>query len=144
MPEGYTTFIPLEARGMAGYEFIASPTLYGGQSIQARLRIKERSTGQEASIYTLVNGPDDKLIAHKSKKAVLVPGSWETLTYRVPDTFGQPVTYVGIELLSAKGGRKGELQLDWLTWGGTPETTLLPPVNPSDREWITSWVNGVD
>lgn len=138
------TFIPLEAREMPGYEFIASPTLYAGNTIRVRCYLKESTGSVEASLFVQANGDDDNLLTRKGKKVQLEPCTWYELTFTVGDTGGQPVTFVGIELKSPNGGSKGTLYIDSFTWDDVVRTDLIPLQKPKGKVWVTSWVSSLD
>jgi hypothetical protein len=59
----------------------------------------------------------------------------------VPDTGGQPIAEVGVEIGGASG--TGTLYLDWLTWDGTPRATLGRPADGGEM-WRRAWVNAAD
>ncbi|WP_081623713.1 ADP-ribosylglycohydrolase family protein [Sediminispirochaeta bajacaliforniensis] len=138
------TFIPPEAREMPGYEFIASPTLYSGQTITARCYVKDTTGYIEAALFTQVNGDDDNLLTRHGKKMALEPGRWYTLSFTVNETGGQPITFVGIELISPCGGSHGTLYLDYLTWDDCVTYEMLPLQKPKGKVWMRAWVDSVD
>src|SRR5262249_17448380 len=56
------TFIPPEAITMPGYDLMASPTLYPGQTVRARIAADEHNSGPVTSrLYAQVYGADDQL-----------------------------------------------------------------------------------
>jgi ADP-ribosylglycohydrolase len=138
------SFIPLEARRMPGYAFVASPTLHSGQRIAARLRLKDGTEGQEAALFVQVNGEDEGLRRISGERRALPPGEWRELDLVVPETAGQPVVYAGVELFAPRGGGRGELQLDWMDFRGTPDWRALPETKPGGKEWLRSWVDAMD
>jgi hypothetical protein len=121
------TFIPEEAIAMPGYALLASPTLYAGQEIVARVR-------GGARLVLKVYGAGDALVAVDGPET---EGDAE-LRWRVPDTGGAPIAEVGI---AATG--EGAVALDWLTWTGAPTTTFARPADGGTM-WRRAWVNGVD
>ncbi len=58
----------------------------------------------------------------------------------MPDTQGQPVAEVGVELRS-DGAVSGTVLLDWLTWNGVPTVTLGKAAHGD--LWKRAWVNAV-
>ena len=138
------TFIPLEARAMPGYEFLASPTLYSGQSLVARLRLVDAAPGQEASLFVQANGAKDLLRTLRGESFRLADGEWRELAFVLPETEGQPIVYAGVELRAPEGGGRGELQLDWMDFRGTPDWRALPETKPEGKEWLRAWVGTMD
>jgi hypothetical protein len=131
------TFIPPEARDMPGYGLIASPTLYSGQTIYVRLR-----AGDGVEVRPVVahyTGDGDALAWADGPAATGGEVRWT-----VPDLGGQPITYVGLRTT-------GPVELDQLTWDGTPTLTLTrPPGAATGRGsdpgamWRRAWVKAVD
>ena len=60
--------------------------------------------------------------------------------WRVPETGGEPIFAVGLEIAS---GSKGTVFLDYLTWDGPPEVTLTRPARAGEL-WRRAWVDAVD
>jgi ADP-ribosylglycohydrolase len=119
------TFIPPEAIAMTGYELQASPTLYPGQTVRARV------DGAPCRLLVRVyDGTDDLVTLRGPEQA------GGELAWRVPDTGGQPVAQVGIEA-------SGPARLEWLTWSGAPDMTLTRPAKGGSM-WRRAWVHGVD
>lgn len=138
------TFIPPEARDMKGYEFIACPKLYPGNTLTARCRLRDTDTSVEASLFVQVNGPDDILQTRYSACVVIEPDRWYNLSYSVEETNGQPITFTGICLKSRVPGLTGSLDLDWLTWDSQVRTRILPNPLPKGEAWKKSWVHSLD
>jgi ADP-ribosylglycohydrolase len=116
------TFIPPEAIGMTGYELQASPTLYPGQTVRARLE-----GGRCRLLVRVYDGSDQLVTLHGPE------GEHE---WRIPHTGAQPIAQVGIEAF-------GPVRLDRLTWDGPPDVTLTRPAE-GGRMWRRAWVQGVD
>jgi ADP-ribosylglycohydrolase len=139
------TFIPPEALEMRGYAFMASPTLYSGQSLSAGLSADESNLDPiTVSLYVRAYGPDDLLVKFGGPAIRLTPGEYAEAAWRVPDTGGAPIAEVGLEMEAA-----GTIYLDYLTWGGAPTVSLTRPVGsglawPGPLLWRRAWVNGVD
>jgi ADP-ribosylglycohydrolase len=131
------TFIPPEARDMPGYGLIASPTLYSGQTLYARLR-----AGDGVEVRPVVahyTGDGDALAWVDGPAATGGEVRWT-----VPDLGGQPITYVGLRTT-------GPVELDQLTWDGTPTLTLTRPADAATGRgsdpgamWRRAWVKTVD
>ncbi len=58
----------------------------------------------------------------------LLPGAEHDFAWLIPDTDGQPIAEIGVEI--ASGPRAdGTVYLDYLTWDGVPEVTWARPAN---------------
>ncbi len=137
------TFMPAEAARMPGYGLLASPTLYPGQTVRARLS----SDGDNAmpvacGLYLRVYGAEDRLERIDGPQAVFGPGSAHTFTWRIPDTGGAPIAEIGIEIGSEKRA-DGVVYLDYLTWDGAPDVTFACPGHTGTM-WQRAWVDAVD
>jgi ADP-ribosylglycohydrolase len=137
------TFTPPSTRGVA-YSLIASPTLYAGQSIRARLSADEAQEPVSCRLYLNVYSGQDQLTRLYAPTTTLQPGGSHVLSWAVPDTGGQPIAAVGLEFGSSSGARAdGCVYLDYLTWEGTPRTTLGRPSDGGSM-WVQAWTNGLD
>jgi ADP-ribosylglycohydrolase len=137
------TFIPPEAIDMPGYGLIASPTLYPGQTAQARLAADE---GNESPVtcrlYIRTYGADDNLVRTYGPEVVLEPGADHEFEWRIGDTAGAPIAEIGLEI-SSDHRADGSVYLDYLTWDGTPDVVLTRP-EEGGTMWRRAWVDGVD
>jgi ADP-ribosylglycohydrolase len=137
------TFIPPEAIAMPGYTLLASPTLYPGQEVRARLTAHSANAGPvEARLAIRFYGDGDTLQTLTGSPEFLLPGRDATLGWRIPDLGGAPVAAVGVAVEPAEAGA-GAVYLDWLTWDGPPDVTLRRPDEPGEL-WRRAWVDGVD
>ena len=135
------TFIPPSALAMGGYDLICSPTLYSGQTISAQVEAKNDLGGAvTASVYIRVYGENNMLTFHRGPVQRLVLGGMGVLTLTVPDTEGQPVAEVGLEIL-ADTPVSGTILVEWLTWDGIPSVTLGKATHGD--LWKRAWVNAV-
>jgi ADP-ribosylglycohydrolase len=136
-----STFVPLEHAGMGGYGLYASPTLYSGQTLRAAVAADAGNSSDVACrLYVQTYNGDETLATTHASEAHMRPGATADFTWIVPDTGGQPIAAVGIEITSQQRA-DGTLYLDYLTWEGTPDITLGKPVNKMARR---AWVDGVD
>jgi ADP-ribosylglycohydrolase len=135
------TFIPPDAINMPGYALMASPTLYPGQKVRARL-VSEKSLKVIFSLgyynandnVDILYGPEYTLPAGKSCE----------LEWIIPDLQGLPIEEIGFESPEA-----GSIYLDYLTWDGMPHTIFTRPAGsvlpwPGPKIWRKAWVDGVD
>jgi ADP-ribosylglycohydrolase len=137
------TFVPPEAIDMPDYRLLASPTLYPGQDVQARIVADDGNSGEvTCRLFVRAYGADDTLRIHHGPEAILKPGSANTFEWRVGETGSQPIAGVGVEL-AAERAASGSVYLDYVAWDGTPEVTLTRPAE-GGTTWRRAWVNGVD
>ena len=151
------TFIPSkEARDYferaQSYRLLSSPTLGPGQDVRARVLA---DAGNEAAVNARLvawhydTGDEQTLIGQEIE--TLAPGADLELCWTVPDTGGQPLCAVGIEI-SGAGGVSGKVVLDWLTWDGVPDVVLKNPHPGPTRQhrqhqsimWKRAWVDALD
>ena len=137
------TFMPPEAINMPGYSLYASPTLYPGQTVHARL---SADSGNAMSVqccpYIRVYGAEDKLVVKRGEMKEMTPGSDWTLSWKMESTGGAPIAEVGVEV-SSDTRADGTIYLDCLTWEGAPEVTFVRP-DSGGNVWQRAWVNAVD
>lgn len=133
------TFVPPEAIKMPGYTLLASPTLYPGQRLSAHVRADGADPAPvQCRLYLMVYGADDELARTYGPEVSLAPGGDHTFTWRIPDTGGQPIAAIGIELA---GHGHGTVYLDYLTWDGAPEASFGRPAHGGTM-WRRAWVDG--
>ena len=137
------TFIPPEAIDMPGYQLMASPTLYSGQTVQARLTAdKENCQTVTCTLYIQVYGADDALVMRRGETHEVSPRGEVLFNWNVDPTDGAPIAAVGIEV-SSDAGASGVVYLDYLTWKGTPELSLIKP-SSGGTMWKRAWIDAVD
>lgn len=132
---GTRTFPHPEDRTMGGYGLVASPTLYPGQTVTARVEFEGRSA-VEARLYIRVYDEADRL------RTVLGPNRTPEdgeLSFKTPDPSGFPIAEVGVQVSGAGGDA---VYLDWLDWTGEPEASFRRTEGGS--VWREAWVNAVD
>jgi ADP-ribosylglycohydrolase len=138
------TFTPPEALNMPGYSLIASPRLYPGQTVRARVVADDTNLRPAAvRLYVRYYGKDDKLETLRGPLTALEPGDFANLTWQIPELGGCPIAEVGIKI----GGHSGEgaLYLDWLGWSGLPETVLGSPEHAgAGSAWRRAWVDAAE
>jgi len=140
---GVKTFIPLEyAHAVLHYELMASPSIYPGQKLQARLI--GPAGGAEAAqvgLYLRHYAANDRLLLVNGPSLLLKPGETSELTWKIPQLDGQPVAEVGVQV-SSQSRLSGTVLLDYLTWNGTPDVRFGRP--EGGAMWRKAWVNAVD
>jgi ADP-ribosylglycohydrolase len=136
------TFVPQDALKLGGYTLIASPTLYPGQTVRARVSADSANSGGVACRLTIQTyDANDALTTTYGPETTLTPGAEQTFTWRIPDLGGFPIATIGVELLS-ESRADGTVYLDYLTWDGTPDVAFDRPAGGS--LWSRAWVQGVD
>jgi len=147
------TFSPPEMLKMRTYDLMASPLVYPGQTVRARVSTGADNMGEvEACLRLRVYDADDNLTDVDGPKLRLAAGTDHLLEWRLPEFDGQPIAEIGIALTAAGPVAHGSVCLDHLSWTGTPELTLHRPDNGSDSFrnrpvegcdfWRMAWVNG--
>jgi ADP-ribosylglycohydrolase len=138
------TFSPREMLNMRTYDLMASPLVYPGQRVTARVAAPAGNKGAvEVRLRLRVYDEHDQLRDVDGDIATLAPGAETVLDWTLPEFGGQPIAEIGIAL-TARGKRAdGALLVDYLRWDGAPSLTLKRPAGDCDF-WRMSWVNGVD
>lgn len=136
-----------------GYRLLASPKLYAGQTIKARLVADaDNASAVNAAIYIKHYDEEDNLNRQSGDEVALPAGESAMLEWQVPDLGGQPIALVGIQI-SGENGSCGRVYLDRLTWDGTPDMLLKRPYErdftrlargKGAKMWKKAWVNGMD
>lgn len=140
---GTATFVPPDAINMPGYTLLASPTLYPGQTVRARIEADPSNQGPvTGQLFIKTYGPEDRLIINYGPEAQFTPGTAHELTWKIAETGGAPIAQVGLEI-KASTATQGALYLDFLTWDGAPDVAFVRPADGS-RMWRRAWVEGVD
>jgi ADP-ribosylglycohydrolase len=137
------TFSPPNVGEMRTYHLLASPRVYSGQTIKARVIADVTNTSTvSAALRIKVYGRDDHLVDFDSPSMALAPGADAALSWTIPDLDGQPIQQIGVCLTSERAGADGIVWLDYLGWSGTPRLKLRRPKEPG-AFWRQSWVNNV-
>lgn len=138
------TFIPPENLTTTGYHLSASPTVYPGQVIRARLETSsENPFPQKAGLGIAHYDANDQLIYMSGPRLSLSPGESGIIQWQVPADV-HPVAEVAIELDSP-----GDIYLDWMRWDGAPEVKFTQPIAsklslPGPKVWRKAWIDAVD
>ncbi len=135
-----------------GYRLLASPTLYPGQVVSARLVADAANADTvKLRLYARHYNEDDALAIIGGEPARLPPGAEVDLSWRVPETGNQPIAAIGIEI-TGENGASGAVYLDWLTWQGAPNMQLnRPAISDAGQErrkrpkfWKKAWIYALD
>ena len=140
------TFVSPDDMKMGGYGVLASPTLYTGQTIKARVVLDRKIKGTITCRLTIsVYGVEDQIEKYHGSDVLMKPGEAADLEWSLVYLFyltGKPIVEAGIEVLSQEVV-EGSLYLDYLTWEGTPSVVFKRPNFPGTT-WKKCWINGVD
>ena len=135
------TFLAPEDFRTPGYELLASPTLYPGQQVRARIVSDAANTGDVSARVVFHHYAADDLERRVTGETVTVPaGSEHVLTLTIPAVGGQPISSVGLEFDGNDGDR---VHLDTLDWSGEPDVTLDRPTE-SGQMWRRAWIDAID
>ncbi len=154
------TFIPPEAIDMSGYALIASPTLYPGQTVRARVAA-DADDAQPVTCRLFVSAyvEESGMEPHRTStqpprpevepplrtiygpEITLEPGASHEFNWRIEDTDGVPIAAVGVEINAARRA-SGTVYLDYLTWDGEPDVVLGRPAG-GGKMWRQAWVNAI-
>ncbi len=136
-----------------GYRLLASPKLYPGQTISARvIADAENNSAVDVGLYIKHYDQKDELQLLAGDSASLAAGESAQLSWQVPDLEGYPIACVGIQI-SGESGASGRVYLDTLDWEGTPDIRLKRPYKrdysrlgrgKGAQMWKKAWVNGMD
>jgi hypothetical protein len=137
------TFIPPEAISMPGYGFVASPTLYPGQTVQGCADADETNAGPvKCRPYISIYNVSDILERRYGDTLTILPGVAQSFAWRLADTEGAPIAEVGLEICEAEGNQ-GVLHLDYLGWSGEPKTVWRRPPGEGQM-WARAWASTMD
>ena len=140
---GTATFLTEEAASMPGYGLICSPTLYPGQTIRARIEADPDSKNPvTCGLYLITYGPNDAPNHRQGPRVELAPGQNHVFEWRIGPTYGDPIAEIGVEI-RAERRANGTVYLDYLTWEGEPDVTLIP-LNREGTMGRRAWVEGID
>jgi hypothetical protein len=135
------TYIPPDAINMIGYKLLASPTLHTGQDIQAAVELSGDITGPvEVRLIVAHYTGKDELGWLRGPATALMASDRVELTWLAPETGGQPIAAVGLEV---SGQARGAIHLDWLSWSGSPTVRLGRP-DDGGTMWRRAWIDAVD
>ncbi len=139
------TFIPPDTLDMPDYGLVASPTLYSGQTVRARLAADAHDASPVACrLYLGVYGAGDRLSRVYGPEVTLASGADWDVEWSIPDTGGDPIAAIGLELRAVDHAHAtGAVYLDRLTWDGTPSVVLGKPAHDGTL-WRRAWVDAMD
>jgi ADP-ribosylglycohydrolase len=137
------TFVSASGADLGHYALMAAPTIYAGQTVEARVSADEASASVvNVMLYVRTYGPADALVMRCGPETSLAPGGEIALSWKVPEFGGEPIAEIGLEVRS-DACAAGTVYLDYLTWSGTPEIAFTRPANAGSA-WSDAWVNALD
>jgi len=128
------TYPASEMRKGQGYSLAASPTLYSGQTVRAKFAATKYNTAN-VQVSTYIESGEEETVTIDGPSLDLAPGQAQTIEWIVPDTGGEPVTWIGAQAST----HEGVVTLDWLTWDGAPSTSLLRPA--TGEAALSTWAS---
>lgn len=150
------TFTPRDAMNMRQYDLMASPLVYPGQIVRARVVADGANAGDISFALRIRHyGNTNELVDIDGTSVTLAGGAEIVLEWTLPDCHAQPIAEIGLVLKSA--AEPGRVILDYLRWDGCPRLTLKRPAGiwdgspqfnleapaPAGDAWHRAWVNGV-
>lgn len=138
------TFSPPEMLNMRTYDLMATPLVYPGQTLKARVIAPQSNKGNvQVRLRLRVYDATDTLHDVDGEIHHLAPGSEAVLSWRLPEFDGQPIAEIGVAITGEDRRVDGSVLLDYMRWDGAAELTLHRPQGDGDF-WRMAWVNGVD
>jgi ADP-ribosylglycohydrolase len=126
-----------------GYELFASPKIYPGQTVHARVVAdKSNPQGVTCKLFARPYTANDALGYVSGPEVTLSAGQECTLAWTIDNPDLSPLAYIGIEL-NGEGGTRGTVYLDYLSWSGVPNARFDRPAHRG-LMWKRAWVNGLD
>lgn len=137
------TFSPPNTPLMPTYELMATPLVYSGQWLEARVSAPaSNSAAVTACLRIRVYSKGDALRDIDGPCQTLVPGASAILRWQLPDTGGQPIQQLGFTLTTDAPQANGAVLVDAVRWEGPPKLHLRRPDEAGDF-WRAAWINSV-
>ena len=136
------TFSPRDVLDMRTYELMATPLLYPGQVVEARVIAAAANVGAvDVRLRLRAYDGRDQLRDFEGEPVKLQPGEQRVLKWSLPDLDGQPAAEIGVAVTADGRRADGSIVLDYLRWDGAPTVTLHRPAD-GGTFWPRAWVNG--
>ena len=134
------TYIPPDTLNVVGYDIMASPTLYPGQIVRARVAADSLNEAPATVALQLSYYNDDNSLKQLSgASAIMLPGATAHLEWIVPPTNG-PIAEIGLDIIS-DSSQRGTVYLDYLTWDSAPQATFPPTIGRKFDGWVSAMDN---
>ena len=125
------TFLSPEERKMGNYGTAATPTLYSGQTLRARVSAPASNRGPvQARLMARAYAGEETLDLHESATVEIAPGAGADLEWTVPSSGPWPYARAGVSMTGAAGDG---LDLEWMDWSGVPCLALSRPEGAVDQ-----------
>lgn len=153
------TFLTPEGLRMPGYALLASPSLYPGQTVIATVvSPPDNRVGLNVGMFIRHYRHKDELVRIEGPSITIRPGETASIPWSIPDTQGQPVASIGLQItpsesIASSSSAPLSLFLDALAWSGAPKVKFFDVKegghiwwqNDVGRPaWQLQWVNAVD
>jgi len=126
-----------------GYQLLASPALYPGQTLKAHFLADEDNTAEvEAGLYLQYYDQKDNLQRISGPSVCLQAGQLAELEWKLTHRAMTPIAWVGVELRS-ENVLEGRVYLDALGWQGCPDVDFIHSEGTGEMR-RAAWVDGLD
>jgi ADP-ribosylglycohydrolase len=127
----------------SSFAMVASPTLYSGQTVTARLAAG--AAGPRARLYVLYYGWDDAIERLDGAWTAAADGGEVALSWTIPDTNGLPLYRLGIEFACDRRF-DGDVLIKSVDWRGAPAAfeirgMLMKSIWNLTPFWTRAWVS---
>jgi hypothetical protein len=134
------TFVLPRELGMEGYQLLASPSLYAGQTMRVGIGAENQFSGK---IFIRRYNAKDELDFIEGPEVKLSAGEYQDIKWQIPNTMSQPIVDLGVM------AKSGTAYLDYLTWDGPPKVTFTRPFRTNETwvkpcGWRQAWVSSMD
>jgi len=140
------------------YPLDASPAVYEGQTLRARLSACDANKEPvSCQFYLTAYDPCDQPFRYDLTQVTLDPGSEQEIACKLQGLNGLPIYQIGVELSheSYETSTTGSVYLDYMTWEGEPDTTFRKPdalrngiqQGPTANKgimWYRAWTNALE
>ena len=156
------TFFPEELTKLKGYakdyffhyNFISSPIIYSGQTIQTNIESsKDNDFAIHCSFFIKIYVEHDKLSTIYSEKKLFKPNNNKNIEWKIPDTEGNPISQLGI-CIESDNLSSGKIIMNFLKISGEAKTSFFRPGHITSFKkgifskqaimWKNSWVKALD
>ena len=114
-----------------------SPTIYPGQQMRARVYLPPDAPARlSASLYVLDGNPGE---AHQGRAQTLQPGTWQELSWSIPELHGACLVEAGVVLRNLDNPWSGSLLLDDFDWAGPPRFSYDWSQERAEYGGVSQW-----
>jgi len=135
------TFLSPDRPQTSNYFEAATPALYPGQTLRARVAADAANSGPVAArLFVRACSAEATLVLQEGPERTLAPGEAVVIEWIVPELSGRPVVKTGV---SAQGPAGARLHLDWMTWSGAPAISFRRPADGERKFWDEQFILSV-